>query len=128
VILGMLRCPDPNGGESCRHIADNRGICSDHRTTANSDVANDARVATDEDMIANRSSARSRSCANRAHMMKSTVGTDLSGTMHADRTAMRSNETRSDFSVGIDVDQSLALCCASCRASSSVAPSAAWRA
>jgi hypothetical protein len=47
----------PHGGGSCRHIADNQGICSDHRTIANSDVANDARVATDEDMIADRGSA-----------------------------------------------------------------------
>src|ERR1700733_5540080 len=55
-------------------------------------------------MIANRSATRPGSCANRAHMMKSTVSTDLGGTMHADRTAMRNNETWSDFSVGINVD------------------------
>ena len=61
-------------------------------------------MAPNEDVIAYRSSAWSRPCANRAHMMKSTVGANLGGSMHSDRTAVRNNKTRSNLSVGINID------------------------
>jgi hypothetical protein len=62
-------------------------------------------MAPDENMIAYRSSTWSRSCANGAHMMKSAVGPNFGGSVHSDRTAMRNNETRPNFSVGVNVDK-----------------------
>src|SRR5271169_1230297 len=62
-------------------------------------------MAPNEDMIAYRSSARIRSCANGAHMVERAVGPDPSGTMHSDRTAVRDDETWSYFSIGVNVDE-----------------------
>jgi hypothetical protein len=62
-------------------------------------------MAPDVDMIPYRGSARSRPSANRAHVMKSTVGADFGSIMHSDGAAMRDNESWSDFSFRTNVDQ-----------------------
>jgi hypothetical protein len=62
-------------------------------------------MAPNENMIAYRSSAWPRTRANGAHMMKSAIGPDFGGGVHSDWTAMRDDETRPNFSVGMYVDK-----------------------
>jgi hypothetical protein len=86
-------------------MVDNQGIRSDHCTIANVHRANDACVAPNINMVAYGGSAWSRSCANRAHMMKCAVGSDLGGSMDTDGTTMGDDQAWSDLSVGVNVDQ-----------------------
>jgi hypothetical protein len=98
----------PGGDTDCRaacgNVADNQRIRGDHCTVANGNRSNDARVASDQDVIADAGSAWSRSGADGAHMMECAVGPDLGGAVHSDGTAMRDDQAWADLSVGVEVD------------------------
>jgi hypothetical protein len=56
-------------------------------------------------MITYRSSPRSRSGANGAHVLKGAVCSYLGGSVNSDRTTMRNKKTGPNFSVGVNVDK-----------------------
>src|ERR1700690_2883206 len=80
---------DTDCGEAWGDVTQDQGVRGNHRIVADGHRANDARVASDVDVIADGGAAWSRSATNSAHMMKRTVDSDLAVTIHSDRTTMR---------------------------------------
>ena len=66
--------------------------------------ANDARVASDKDVIAYGSSPWSRPCSDSAHVVDSAVGPDLGARMHPHRANVRNEQTRADLSIGVNIN------------------------
>jgi len=90
-------CRNADRSGASGNISDNKRISSDRCIIADSHRADDARVATDPNVIPDDSSGLSGVLPDRAYVVEGAVGPDLCVTMHANGTGMTNEQARADL-------------------------------